>query len=97
MCRLVDQLEAEEPGIARDYLDGNLEWSRAASALEDRALMAHTEATLKYLNEFRTYMLTYTVGTEMAQRCMADATREDRWRKFELLVTWRLRLQDCGE
>jgi hypothetical protein len=94
--RLVDQLEAEEPGIARDYLDGKLEWYRAASALEDRALMAHTEATIKYLNEFRTYMLTYTVGTEMARKCIGEATPEDRWRKYERLITWRLRLQDCG-
>ena len=96
VSRLVDELEVEEPGIARDYLDGRLEWARAASALEDRALMAYTEATLKYLNEFRTYMLTYTVGKEMASNCMARATGEDRWRTYEQLITWRLRLHDCG-
>lgn len=97
VSRLVDQLEAEEPGIARDYLDGKLEWARAASALEDRALMAHTEATLKYLNEFRTYMMTYTVGTEMARKCMAGVAGEDRWRTYEALIAWRLRLPDCGK
>jgi hypothetical protein len=96
VSRLVDQLEAEEPGIARDYLDGKLEWARAASALEDRALMAHTEATLKYLNEFRTYMLTYTVGTEMVRKCMAGASGEGRWRLYEKLITWQTRLRDCG-
>jgi hypothetical protein len=96
ISRQVDQLEAEEPGIARDYLDGKLEWARAASALEDKALMAHTEATLKYLNEFRTYMLTYTVGTDMARKCMGSLTGDDRWRAYEQLISWRLRLQDCG-
>jgi len=97
LSRLVDELGAEQPGIARDYIDGTLEWSRAASALEDRALMAHTEATLKYLNEFRTYMLTYTVGKDMVQKCMGNATGEDRWRLYEQLITWRMRLRDCGQ
>jgi hypothetical protein len=96
VSRLVDQLEAVEPGIARDYLDGKLEWSRAGSALEDRALMAHTEATLKYLNEFRTYMLTYTVGTEMVRKCMGEAAGGDPWRLYEAMITGSIRLHDCG-
>jgi hypothetical protein len=96
VSRLVDELEAEEPAIARDYLDGKLEWARAASALEDRALMAHTEATIKYLNEFRTYMLTYTVGKEMARSCVTRAAG-DRWQVYEELITWQLRLRDCAK
>lgn len=95
--RLVEQLDEEQPPIARDYLNGTLEWARADSALEDRALMAHTEATLKYLNEFRTYMLTYTVGTDMARKCLDHEAGASRWKKYEQLITWRLRLQDCGK
>jgi hypothetical protein len=94
MCRLMDELDAEEPGIARDFLDGRLEWARAESALEDRAFMASSEATLKYLNEFRTYMLTYTVGRGMARNCVVRAGG-DPWQVYEQLITWRLRLPDC--
>jgi hypothetical protein len=92
--RLVDQLAMEEPAIARDYLDGKLEWARAASALEDRGLMAHTDATIKYLNEFRTYMLTYTIGAEQAAKCMAGA--KDPWTRYRQLMLWKASFQNCG-
>jgi len=79
--RAIDQLDGILPVIARDFLDDKLEWARAAVALEDQALMAHSEETLKYLNEFRTYVLTYTVGKDLiAKRVKGD------WKAYEELV-----------
>jgi hypothetical protein len=79
--RLIDRLAAAEPDVARDFLDGKLEWARAANALEQQALMAHPEQTLKYLNEYRAYMITYTLGPELIARQVHD------WRQFEQLMT----------
>lgn len=92
---LAHQLESEEPAIARDYLDGELEWARAASALEQRALMAHSEATLKYLNEYRSYMLTYTFGKDMVRSCFGTRRYADRWGLFKQLIMGLIPLRDC--
>jgi hypothetical protein len=59
---LVRQLDSAEPAIARDYLDGHLEFVRAGQQLATDVLMAHPEASLLYLNEYRSYMLAYTDG-----------------------------------
>ena len=79
--RLVDRLAPAEIPIARDFLDGKLEWERAASALGDRVLMAHADQTLKYLNEYRSYMITYTLGPELVARQVRG------WRDFEELMS----------
>ncbi|MBZ5605818.1 MAG: hypothetical protein LAO79_26260 [Acidobacteriia bacterium] len=78
--RLVEKLELFEPAIARDFADGKLEWQRAAEALEQQALMAHPEQTLKYIAEYRSYMLTYTVGRALAARHVVN------WAQFDELV-----------
>lgn len=79
--RLVDQLQSEEPAIARKYLDGDLEWQRAADALEQQALMAHPDPTLKYMNEYRSYMITYTLGRDLAAALVHG------WPRYEQFVT----------
>ena len=79
--RLMDGLQSAEPAIARDFLDGKLEWARAAEALEQQALMSSPEQTLKYISEYRTYMITYTLGPELVTRRVHD------WREFEQLMT----------
>jgi hypothetical protein len=79
--RLVDELQSAEPAIARDFVDGKLEWARAADALERQALMTHPEETLKYINEYRSYMITYTLGPELVAKQVRD------WRQFEELMT----------
>jgi hypothetical protein len=93
--RLVDQLDGAEIEIAQDYIDGKLEWARAATALEDKALMIHTDATLKYLNEYRTYMLTYTIGKDMVARCISRLSGEERWRLYERLILGRVDIKQC--
>ena len=86
--QLVADLQIAQAGIARRFLDGELEFARAAAALEDRALVPHAEALLKYLNEYRSYVTTYTTGrSRLAARLAACAgttpTRDRRWSCFE--------------
>jgi hypothetical protein len=59
---LVRELDSAEPAIAREYVDGRLEFVRAEGQLASELLMEHAEASLLYLNEYRTYMLAYTDG-----------------------------------
>lgn len=86
---LVNQLHTAEPTIARDYLDGRLEWARSVNALEHEALMEHGETFLLYLNEYRSYMLSYTLGSDAVQRFVEDGhpSEAERWRRYLLLMT----------
>jgi hypothetical protein len=90
--RLVEQLQAIQGDVARRYLDGSLEFARAAAVLEERALVPHAEVTLKYFNEYRSYVTTYTAGAAAVARLMtscvgASAAKDVRWRCFERLLT----------
>src|SRR5581483_3347308 len=78
--RLVDKLQSLEPAIARDFVDGKLEWARAAVALEQQTLMAHPEQTLKYISEYRSYMLTYSIGRDLAAR------RVENWKQYAAML-----------
>jgi hypothetical protein len=84
--RLVEALHPAEPVIARDYLDGRLEFVRAASALEAQVLMAHSDATLKYINEYRSYVTAYTLGRDIVAAAVDDhpgRPASERWQRFE--------------
>jgi hypothetical protein len=90
--RLADALSVDLLAIARDYLDGNLEFARAATALEHRALMTHSDATLRYLNEYRSYVMTYTEGRNLLRSWLdARAARlkevDGRWGPLRELMT----------
>jgi hypothetical protein len=85
--RLVTDLQMVQVDVARRYLDGELEFARAIQALEDQALVPHAEAVVKYVNQYRTYVTTYTSGRAMfAARlaACAGAKPDDdlRWRCF---------------
>ena len=87
--KLVARLHTAEPSIAREYLDDRLEFVRAADALQQETLMQHGETTLLYLNEYRTYMLTYTLGNDMV-RALVEAgqpSEAERWRRYLDLMT----------
>ena len=86
--RLVGDLQIAQVAIARRYLDGELEFARAVTALEDLALVPHADALVKYLNQYRTYLTTYTVGRQrlaarFAACAGADPADTVRWRCFE--------------
>jgi len=66
--RLVDRLHGAQAEIARGYLDGQLDFSRASVALARDALMPSADATLKFLNQYRTYAATYTEGRDALSR-----------------------------
>jgi hypothetical protein len=89
--RLVDQLHDVQARIARQYLDGELDFSRASAALERGALMPSADTTLKFLNQFRTYAATYTIGRDRLSRYLdAQSTVDDRasrWRAYINVVT----------
>jgi len=72
-----------QAAIARQYLDGTLEFARASAALEADALMPSADATLKFFNEFRSYAVTYTFGHDEAARAVnAQAGDAARWQTY---------------
>ncbi len=98
---LVRGLASAEPAVARDYLDGRLEFVRAEDVLAREALMAHAEPMLLYENEYRSYMLAYTDGPErvgvwLGARGSAEsygqeteateAERRGEWERFSALA-----------
>ena len=85
--RLVGDLLPVHADIARRYVDGELEFARAAAALEEQALVPHAEALVKYINQYRSYVSAYTAGSRiLAARLAACAgaspTADTRWRCF---------------
>lgn len=90
--RLVDRLHPVEADIARRYLDGELDFPRASAALEHEALMPSADATLKFLNQFRTYAATYTTGRDLMSAAIARVAPDSsdvagRWAAYVRIVT----------
>jgi hypothetical protein len=86
--RLVGDLQVVQADVARRYLDGKLEFVRAVTVLEEQALVPHAEALVKYLNEYRSYVTTYTAGRSLlsarVSECSgSDPSDETRWRCFQ--------------
>ncbi|PYR04587.1 MAG: hypothetical protein DMF99_31515 [Acidobacteria bacterium] len=80
--RLVDRLWPVEADVTRRYLDGALDFPRAAAALEREALMPSAEATLKFVNQFRSYAATYTIGRDRLSRVVSGS-----WAAYVRAVT----------
>ncbi|MBI3264162.1 MAG: hypothetical protein HYZ58_13580 [Acidobacteria bacterium] len=92
LTRLVDELREAETDVARRYLDGELDFPRASAALARDALISSSDATLKFLNEYRTYAVTYTLGRDrvaayLDARAGAPYETAGRWRAYLQLVT----------
>lgn len=89
--RLIDQLHGVQARLARQYLDGELDFPRASAALQRDALMPSADATLKFLNQFRSYAATYTIGRDALSRYLdAHSGADDsagRWRAYMNVVT----------
>jgi hypothetical protein len=101
VCNLIRRLQSAESAVAAAYLDGSLEFVRAEEDLAHEVLMDHAEATLLYLNEYRSYVLAYTDGPVRVAEWMVQAgdqapaepagtpegDREpDRWRRYRMLT-----------
>jgi hypothetical protein len=90
VSRLVDQLRGEAAVVARQYLDGELDFARASNALRTRALMAAPDTTIMFLNRFRSYAVTYANGRDLFwNRVQAadEGAPDSRWRALVTLVT----------
>lgn len=96
VARLVEELEPLQAAIARDFVDGRLEFTRAGEELERQVLMAHTEVSLKYFSQYRTYVLGYTVGKTMARRCFDGIGTGERWVLLRKLLTRDISLAQCA-
>jgi hypothetical protein len=81
VSRLVDRLRGVQLDVARRYLDGGLEFARAAQELESEALMPSADAILKFFNQFRTYTVTYTAGRDLVAQRVGSGS--GRWRAYE--------------
>jgi hypothetical protein len=86
VSRLVDRLSEAQAATARQYVDGALDYPRAAAALQQGALMPAPDSVLKFLNQFRSYAATYTLGRERLRRHLdavaAEGDKNVRWRAF---------------
>jgi hypothetical protein len=91
--QLAGELQPVQADVARRYLDGQLEFARAVAELEERALVPHAEAQIKYINEFRSYVTTYTAGRAVfaarlrACEGAAPAGTDVKWRCFLATIT----------
>lgn len=90
---LVEALEGEIERIAHRYLAGALTRGEAARRLAGRALMAHPQATLRFLEANRGYALAYTLGKRLVAEHLdrAGRTQADsglaRWTTYAELAT----------
>ncbi len=85
---LVDRLHVVEPQVAREYLDGRLEFERAGTELESAALMLHPEAALMYINEYRSYVTTYTYGRDLVAEQLDRYSGGDDNKRWETYAQW---------
>jgi hypothetical protein len=86
--RLVGELQIVQADVARRYLDSQLEFERAVVELQDRALVPHAEALVKYINQYRSYVTAYTAGPRLLAARLAacgggTATDDIRWRCYK--------------
>jgi hypothetical protein len=84
---------AEWTGVRTDisarYVDGELDFARAAAAFERDGIVPAPDAMLKFLNEYRSYVVVYDRGPALAS-ALVDAHRGDlqgRWAAYLALVT----------
>jgi hypothetical protein len=80
--QLVAELRRVQVDIARRYVDGQLEFVRAAAQLEADALVALPDAFLKFVNEFRTYPVAYVAGADLVKQALGRAAGDERWNKY---------------
>ncbi len=86
--RLMTDLQMVQADVARRYLDGQLEFVRAVRILEDEALVPHADTVVKYMNQYRSYVTTYTTGrlafaARLAVCSGRDPDENRRWECFE--------------
>ena len=91
---LVERLGPAGDEAARRYLDGQLDAEGAIRWLETHALhsRARAEQRLRFIDQYRSYVINYTVGTDLVARWIesqggTDADPGRRWELFEDLIS----------
>jgi hypothetical protein len=91
---LTDQLTYAGNEAARRYLDGKIDAKAAADWLERYAMMprARAEQRVKFFDQYRSYVINYTLGKDLVRQFIERRTRADnnatrRWREFAALLS----------
>ena len=89
---LLWRLDGTVAALTRAYLTGELNRLTATAVFRNDAAMAHPEATLTFIDQYRGYSTAYTAGRSMAWQLISrDAPDEDRWRHYlDMALTARL-------
>jgi len=70
-------------------MGGEMEFVRAGERLREQVLMEHYFEVLKYLNEYRSYVVTYTVAPDLLRKQLQTAAAQpDRDRGGEIYQSW---------
>jgi hypothetical protein len=91
---LAERLGPAADEAARRYLDGDLDAEGAIRWLETYALYSRARAQqrLAFIDQYRSYVINYTVGKELVARWVesqggTDANPARRWELFESLIS----------
>lgn len=87
------ELAHAENGIARQYLDGEIDSGEAVALLRKWSLLTQdlAERRVRFFDRYRSYVINYTVGQDLVRaflqkRSGATPTDEKRWQEFESLL-----------
>ncbi len=86
VAREVRRLAPLRIEAARSYLEGKRDRVQSVLFLENEALVPAPWAFLRFLDRYRTYVITYTLGPDEVRRRL-EGRASDPWREFEALVT----------
>lgn len=89
---LLTELNFARNEVARRYLDGVIDSAAAVAAMERYWLQPPDAAakTLRFIQQYRSYVINYNVGSAMVARWVdreSGGTAPGRWRAFELLLS----------
>lgn len=82
--RLTKRLEAVTVDAARQYLDGKRDRVQTAIRLENEALVLDPWGFLRFVDRFRTYVVTYSVGASRIRERLGTAS--DPWQAYSALL-----------
>jgi hypothetical protein len=89
---LLTELNFARNEVARRYLDGVIDSAAAVAAMERYWLQPPDAAakTLRFIQQYRSYVINYNVGRAMVARWVdreSGGTAPGRWRAFERLLS----------
>jgi hypothetical protein len=83
--QLAARLESVTVDIARRYLDGERDRVQSVLRLEEQALVPDPWGFLRFVDRYRTYVVTYTVGAGRIRERVEKSS--DPWRAYSALLS----------